>query len=169
MKITSEYICYCKLKLTLSICKYIHLFKSPEVTCEKILGISLSLILWLSERHWFKKKKKNLQFEHLSIFCIFKNIGSMELCYLLGELWLRKEWYRLTSVSYLLSISVVKQLLWLIYSTKCLETSDTKRVDENCCTTMPKSTAIPGVFLFLHELNLYMHTILYIHVEYLNF
>lgn len=71
--------------------------------------------------------------------------------------WLRREWYCLMSVSYLLSISIVKQPLWLIYPTKGSETSDTKRVDENCCATLPRSTATPGVFLFLHELNLYVH------------
>ena len=68
--------------------------------------------------------------------------------------WLKREWCCLMSVSYLLSISIVKQPLWLICSTKGSETSDTKRVDENCCATLPRSTATPGVFLFLHERNL---------------
>ena len=47
---------------------------------------------------------------------------------------------------------------------KMLRNQATKRVDENCCATLSRSTATLGVFLFLHELNLYVHTILYTHV-----
>lgn len=79
------------------------------------------------------------------LLCVSRDIWSTEFCCHLWQLSSRSwEGNGMGSlhISYLLSFSILNKLLWLIYSTTCSATSDTKKVDHSCFATLPRSARL---------------------------